>query len=193
MESPEKQQKRDRIQLISTAFVLFITAMDSLEQPSLPVVIATVMGWAIGAVLVICVIRYNHLKGFMGSRFEMLLLRLTGGVFILDGVIKYLGGSRHVWILSIVLAIFYFAGLPTIIRRTQQKAVIVLDESGFRIKRWIGGFRRIDWDNVTSASCEKNLLIINIRGRKKPKTYTLDTDDDRIKGYRQAVKEISTK
>lgn len=174
--SSEKEQKRDRFQLFSSSFILFVTLMDVFDNPTTISLLFGIISCAIGGVHLFCAIRYDHLKNFLGSRFEVLLFRITGIVFLINGIMMRYQGSGSAYLVHLALGLFYIFGLARIVTSARKRAILKVDDQGFHFKRLRRGFKTIQWSDIDELKTNDDCIILKHNGKKRPRTFWVEKD-----------------
>jgi hypothetical protein len=170
---PEQERKRDRIQLFGSAFVLFVTLMDVFDDPTTVTLVLGFIGVLIGIVHLYCAIRYDHLKNFMGSRFETILFQLTAVPFIINGLMLQAQGSRTVYLINYVLAGFYLFVMPILISRFREQALLQVDGIGFHFSYIKTRNKTIPWTKITDIDIMPDCITLH-QGRRRPRHFWLE-------------------
>ena len=187
--SPEKERRRDRLQLLSSAFVLFIALMDIFDAPTTASVTLGMVGVAIGVVYLFCAIRYNRLANFMGGKFEIFLYRLSGIVFLLNGTILKLQGSHTVYLIYFIMAIVWILWMPALSNRARRIALLKMDDQGLHYAFFRANDRTIGWDAITGIGPGTAPFTVSVKGRKKPRQFWLFGDEETRARFVNAVNE----
>ncbi len=185
--SPEKEKKRDRFQLFSSAFILFIVILDVIENPAPIMLYIGILGLVLGCIFLFFAIRYDSLRHGMRDKFERLLFVLVGIVFLFNGAVLRMQGSGTVWMIHLALGLLYIAVLPVMANYGRKLLFLKLDESGFHVKKFPRGYTLIPWEAISGVSVQSGCLAINRFKKKRLKKFWLDNEHQ---SFLIALKEI---
>ncbi|MCP4723879.1 MAG: hypothetical protein GY863_02525 [bacterium] len=186
--SPDKERRKDRMQLIAAGAGLMLSIMDSLETiAGIQKIIAGII--VIAAVInIIIAVKYDKVKDLFKNKLEPVLYRVNGFTFIIIGLNYQYMGSNYIQYSYYAIAIVFLIFLPRNIARYKSKQVLTLDNTGLNDKRTLLVRRKHLWSDIEIVDLKDSILEIKLKNKNKPAQYYLIiTDDNTLKDLAQLL------
>ncbi len=189
--SPERQRKRDRIQLLFASIALGAGFFDSFSSYRGFLVLVPILAFVFAAANIVVFFIFNYLYRRFGEKFEISLLRMNGVLLLFTGFSFHFVGRHHVQYVYYAFGFLYLFVLPALVRRRRKNRYIVFFTDRLKLYRIIRPVKEILWQNLESVVLFKGILELKKIG-KKNKKYHLDLSDKdmtvRLKKFLKGLK-----
>jgi len=169
--SKKHQDKRDKTQLMFATFSLIIGSIDTFGIYSDVWVLLPIVTFVVAAINLFIVIRFNWFEKKYGSRFEVILFRINGGLLLLTALGYQFAGKHSVQYVYYIMAIAYFVLIPRILTAAREKMILSIDEDRIVVFRSAGSFRQYFWSDIESMVLRNGLMQVKWKQKKRMKTY----------------------
>ena len=176
--SPQREERNNKLQLILASIGILAGYSEGLDAYNGFELFIPIMGLLIALLNILFAIFYKSLVKKYDQKFERLLLRVNGLLFLLTGISFQIDGTKYIHFAYYLLAIMYAVVLPDfILPRVSTHRKIKFNQAGIVIKK---RFKTIQysWQNIQSILLEKDMLKIQFNGKKRVKKYYIDLDND---------------
>ena len=192
--SPNRQVKRDQIQLICAAVSMIIGYLDTFKVYTGFFIILPVFGLILAIVNLLFARYYESFTKRYGDKFQIWISRLNGVVVFLAGIGYHISGSKYIQYAYYVIALLYFVVLPNFLMpAVKKKLVLLFSESEFIVKKRFT-IQRYSWHDIGFIRLQDGVLQVKHKDVKKMKKYFI-RDNAQLKAdlyeFLHALKEKS--
>ena len=165
--SQKRQDRRDRLQLLSASFGIVIGLTETWKVLTGFFIIIPIFSLILAIANIFIAKSYHKFQKKYGEKFDILLFKMNGIVMLLTGFVFHLNGAQY-----IIISLAYFIILPYfLIPSKKKKPELQINDSGIIVHKLFLNKSIYLWQEVKSILLQHDLLQIKTMKHSKGKKY----------------------